>query len=226
MQRLTSILELDSSEELGGIENAFSLSVSDQFVERMSRMKPTHFSLKTAIRSNILALEPYRCARDDYDEGILLDANENALGHALPPSTESDNTEDRKPTHSNSQYAKLTRSSQSNPDSFDSLSLHRYPSPSHNDLKQLICNYRRVPSPANIFLGVGSDEVIDLLFRITCVPGQDKVLICPPTYGMYAVCAKINDVAVVRVNLNTEGGNFQAKVDEVSHFTHCYTLSA
>lgn len=46
--------------------------------------KPSQFSLDKAIRSNILALLPYRCARDDYSEGILLDANENALGHALP----------------------------------------------------------------------------------------------------------------------------------------------
>lgn len=52
--------------------------------------KPAHFNLKKAIRANILSLEPYRCARDDYSEGILLDANENALGHALPPSQDSD----------------------------------------------------------------------------------------------------------------------------------------
>lgn len=49
--------------------------------------KPPQFSLDKAIRSNILALLPYRCARDDYSEGILLDANENALGHALPHDT-------------------------------------------------------------------------------------------------------------------------------------------
>lgn len=181
----------------------------------MTFMKPAHFSLTAAIRSNILALEPYRCARDDYDEGILLDANENALGHALPPSTDSLDTVDRKPPQRNSSNRILTQSSQFLSDSFDALSLHRYPSPSHNDLKQLICNYRHVPSPANIFLGVGSDEVIDLLFRITCVPGKDRVLICPPTYGMYAVCAKINDVGVVRVELDVEGGKFEAKVDEV-----------
>ena len=51
----------------------------------MSTSKPAQFSLEKAIRSNILALQPYRCARDDYDEGILLDANENANGHSLPP---------------------------------------------------------------------------------------------------------------------------------------------
>lgn len=176
--------------------------------------KPSHFTLEYAIRSNILALEPYRCARDDYSEGILLDANENALGHALPSSSD-DTIDDRKSSlhHSESLDSSFFLSFQ---DSFDDLSLNRYPSPSHIPLKQLICNYRHVTSPDNVFLGVGSDEVIDLLFRISCVPGKDKVLICPPTYGMYAVCAKINDVAVVKVNLNTEGGAFTANVDEVN----------
>ena len=48
------------------------------------------FFIEKAIRPNILALEPYVCARDEYDEGILLDANENALGHALPVSSADD----------------------------------------------------------------------------------------------------------------------------------------
>ena len=100
--------------------------------------------------------------------------------------------------------------------SFDSLSLNRYPSPTHDDVKQLLCKLRKVPSPANFFLGVGSDEAIDLLFRITCIPGKDKVLVCPPTYGMYSVCAQINDVEVVKVPLDVEGGKFLPNVDEVS----------
>ena len=58
--------------------------------------------------------------------------------------------------------------------------------------------------------------MIDLLFRITCAPGRDRVLVCPPTYGMYGVCAQINDVGVVKVPLDVEGGKFQPKVDEVS----------
>lgn len=45
---------------------------------------PAHFDLTRLIRPNILALEPYRCARDDFEDGVLLDANENALGHAIP----------------------------------------------------------------------------------------------------------------------------------------------
>lgn len=49
--------------------------------------KPAHFDLAAIIRPNILSLTPYRCARDDYSEGILLDANENAIGHSLPPAS-------------------------------------------------------------------------------------------------------------------------------------------
>lgn len=64
---------------------------------------------------------------------------------------------------------------------------------------------------------MGSDEVIDLLFRIACIPSNDRVLICPPTYGMYAVCAQVNDVEVIKLDLNTVGGAFSPKVDEVSH---------
>ena len=48
--------------------------------------KPAHFDIERVIRPNILSLHPYRCARDDYSEGILLDANENALGHSIPSS--------------------------------------------------------------------------------------------------------------------------------------------
>jgi histidinol-phosphate aminotransferase len=47
-----------------------------------------------------------------------------------------------------------------------------------------------------IFLGVGSDEAIDILFRIFCKPTVDNAVTCPPTYGMYKVCAKVNDVAI------------------------------
>ncbi|GAA6058199.1 hypothetical protein JCM3770_005008 [Rhodotorula araucariae] len=166
--------------------------------------KPPQWRIDSAIRSNILALQPYRCARDDYDDGILLDANENALGHALPSSSSS-------PSSSSAQ-----------PDtSFDDLDLHRYPSPTHYNVKQRLCALRGVPSPHNFFLGVGSDEVIDLLFRIACVPGRDRALVCPPTYGMYSVCAQVNDVEIVKVNLDVAAGAFRPNVAEINR-----TLSA
>lgn len=152
---------------------------------------PPHFSLQGLIRPNILALQPYRCARDDYQSGILLDANENSLGHSLPPSE----TESSLP--------------------YDDLSLNRYPDPVHADIKQSIAQFRSVPSPDFVFLGVGSDEVIDLLIRISCVPARDKILITPPTYGMYSVCANVNDVGIVKVPLTADGGSFQLQLDEV-----------
>ncbi len=70
--------------------------------------------------------------------------------------------------------------------------------------------------PENLFLGVGSDECIDALIRCFCVPGKDKLLTCPPTYGMYSVSAKINDVEVVKVNLDLEAQGFPLRPKEVS----------
>ena len=56
--------------------------------------------------------------------------------------------------------------------------------------------------PENLFVGVGSDEAIDAILRCFCVPGRDKILTCPPTYGMYAVSAQVNDLEVVKVPLD------------------------
>ena len=58
--------------------------------------------------------------------------------------------------------------------------------------------------PQNIFLGNGSDEAIDLLVRLTCTPGQDSIVVCPPTYGMYEVAANLNDVRVERLLLTAD----------------------
>lgn len=77
---------------------------------------------------------------------------------------------------------------------------NRYPDPLQKKLKEKISTIKGVPDQ-NIFLGNGSDEAIDLLFRIFCTPGKDNVLIFPPTYGMYEVCAEINDVQVKKVPL-------------------------
>ncbi|KAL0077311.1 histidinol-phosphate aminotransferase [Phycomyces blakesleeanus] len=142
------------------------------------------FSIEKVIRPNILALAPYRCARDDYSEGVLLDANENAYGPALPTKREGE--------------------------------LNRYPDPYHARIKERVIKLRNVPSVRHVFLGVGSDEVIDLLIRVACVPGKDKILITPPTYGMYSVCAQINDVGVVRSNLDVEGGAYQLRLDDIA----------
>lgn len=77
---------------------------------------------------------------------------------------------------------------------------NRYPDPLQQKLKEKISSIKDVP-PQNIFLGNGSDEAIDILFRIFCEPKVDNVIICPPTYGMYEVSANINDVSIRKVNL-------------------------
>lgn len=77
---------------------------------------------------------------------------------------------------------------------------NRYPDPLQWKVKQKISELKGV-APSKIFLGNGSDEAIDILFRAFCNPAKDNVIICPPTYGMYEVSANINDVAIQKVNL-------------------------
>ncbi len=77
---------------------------------------------------------------------------------------------------------------------------NRYPDPYQGRLKERIAELKASKSD-NIFLGNGSDEVIDLLQRAFCEPGRDNILICPPTYGMYKVYAEINNVAVREIPL-------------------------
>jgi len=81
--------------------------------------------------------------------------------------------------------------------------LNRYPDPYQRELKAAISKIKGVPEE-NIFLGNGSDEIIDLCFRIFCNPGTDKALTFTPTYGMYEVSAAINDVKLIRVPLSDE----------------------
>lgn len=80
---------------------------------------------------------------------------------------------------------------------------NRYPDPLQYEVKVRLSEIKGVP-PRNIFLGNGSDEAIDILFRSFCNPGVDNVIIVPPTYGMYEVSANINDVALKKVNLNAD----------------------
>lgn len=77
---------------------------------------------------------------------------------------------------------------------------NRYPDPLQIELKSKISRIKGVPVQ-NIFLGNGSDEAIDILFRVFCEPRTDYAIICPPTYGMYEVSANINDVPVKKINL-------------------------
>lgn len=135
------------------------------------------FNLEKIVRENIRDLKPYRSARDDFDSGILLDANENSFGSPI----ESD------------------------------LELNRYPMPYQEKLRSVIADYREVDTE-NVFVGVGSDEAIDLLFRIFCSPGKDKVITNPPTYGMYKVSANINNIKVDEVLLTPD---FQLQTERI-----------
>jgi len=81
--------------------------------------------------------------------------------------------------------------------------LNRYPDPYQKELKNEI-NKSNGIDPNNIFIGNGSDEVIDLLFRVFCNPSIDKALTFAPTYGMYDVSAGINDIELIKVPLNNE----------------------
>ena len=88
--------------------------------------------------------------------------------------------------------------------------LNRYPDPYQLELKNKISKIKNI-NKDSIILGNGSDEVIDLLFRAFCEPNKDEVIILPPTYGMYQVCADINNVKIKKVSL-TSG----FEVDETS----------
>lgn len=80
---------------------------------------------------------------------------------------------------------------------------NRYPDPLQLKVKEKLSEIKTVPVP-NIFLGNGSDECIDILFRVCCEPGKDNIIIVPPTYGMYEVCANINDVQIKKVPLTPD----------------------
>jgi histidinol-phosphate aminotransferase len=79
--------------------------------------------------------------------------------------------------------------------------LNRYPDPYQTRLKAKISAIKNIDAE-KIFLGNGSDEIIDLSFRIFCNPGVDKVLTFLPTYGMYEVSASINDINIIKIPLN------------------------
>ena len=100
------------------------------------------------------------------------------------------------------------------PDNFN-----RYPDPLQMQVKEKLSKIKGVPAQ-NIFLGNGSDEAIDLLYRIFCAPGRDNVIILPPTYGMYEVCAEMNDVKIKKVNLAKE---YQLDIDGIANAIDPFT---
>lgn len=89
---------------------------------------------------------------------------------------------------------------------------NRYPDPHQTKIKELLSGIKGVPAK-NIFLGNGSDECIDLLYRAFCNPGKDNIIITPPTYGMYEVSAEINEVEVRKAMLTMD---FQPDLEKMA----------
>ena len=92
--------------------------------------------------------------------------------------------------------------------------LNRYPDPQQKELKESLSSLKNI-STENIFIGNGSDEVIDLAFRIFCNPGENKALTFSPTYGMYDVSAEINNIDLVKISLTED---FQINLKEVTPY--------
>ena len=89
--------------------------------------------------------------------------------------------------------------------------LNRYPDPQQNLVKAALAKIKNV-SREQLLLGNGSDEVLDLIFRVFCEPKVDTVIALPPTYGMYEVLANTNDVGLIKISLLD---NYQPNVDEI-----------
>lgn len=123
------------------------------------------FKIENIARANVLAMDPYASARDEFDGAgeVFLDANENPFPSAV----------------------------------------NRYPDPYQKELKAEIAKVKGIQE-TQIIVGNGSDEVLDLLFRAFCEPGKDTVVTIKPTYGMYNVLAKTNDVYLVEVPLDSD----------------------
>ena len=151
-----------------------------------------YFNINDLVRENIKKLVPYASARDEFkgEASIFLDANENSLGSPLEES-----------------------------DSVFRSAYNRYPDPLQMKIKEKLSFIKKVPVD-NIFLGNGSDECIDLLYRAFCNPGRDNVIICPPTYGMYQVSADINDIEVRKAPLL---GDFQLDLVHMENLADDYT---
>lgn len=133
------------------------------------------FDLKNIVRQNIIELNPYSSARDEFAgiDGVFLDANENPYGI-----------------------------------------LNRYPDPNQKDLKNKLSVYKKLPIE-NIFIGNGSDEVMDLIVRVFCNPGIDKALTFTPTFGMYQVVSDINEIELIKLPLND---NFQINTENLKTY--------
>lgn len=140
--------------------------------------------IQKLIRKNILNLQPYTSARDIFDK------------------------DDRKiflDANENSFGSTFS--------GINGLKLNRYPDPHQKELKKIVGKYYSIPEE-NLFFGVGSDEIIDLIIRIFC-NANDFVLIPEPTYGMFKVACSINNIETKSILLNDE---FQIDLSEAKQY--------
>jgi histidinol-phosphate aminotransferase len=112
--------------------------------------------------------------------------------------------------------AKVFLDANENPFDDEQLNWNRYPDPLQKDIKNQLSEIKGIASE-NIFLGNGSDEAIDLLFRIFCKAEESNIITCPPTYGMYKVSASIHNVENIEIPLTED---FQLDVDAILKATN------
>lgn len=139
---------------------------------------PLHY-----VRPNILALEPYSTARDEFKGGdisVWLDANESPYTNGV----------------------------------------NRYPDPHQKQLKSCISELKGIPTDQIFVGGAGSDEAIDLVFRIFCEPGRDNVIAIAPSYGVYKVAAATNNVELREVQLSAD---YALSTDEILSVADAHT---
>jgi histidinol-phosphate aminotransferase len=149
------------------------------------------FDLRALLRSNIRTIKPYSSARSEFSgtAEVFLDANENPFGSP-------------------------TNMPIANGASQAANAYNRYPDPLQTQVKARLAAVKGVEAE-QLFLGNGSDEVIDLLIRAFCEPVHDSILITPPTYGMYEVSADIQNAHVIRVPLLLDGERYAIDVERV-----------
>lgn len=93
---------------------------------------------------------------------------------------------------------------------------NRYPDPYQNKLKNKLSQIKNIPIE-KIFVGNGSDEIIDHIYRIFCNPGKDKAMFFSPTFGMYQVAAELNEVEIIDIPLTSD---FQINIEEAKKYFH------
>lgn len=163
---MTLRLAACSASETGATKSNIGGTISNIEARISNRIFPNSNSVSHLVRPNVIKMEAYSSARDEYSgkqATVFLDANESPYNAPF----------------------------------------NRYPDPLQTEVKAELAKLKSV-RPSQLFLGNGSDEAIDLVFRVFCRPGVDNVVALEPTYGMYAVCAATNDVEYRRVLLRED----------------------